>query len=96
MNKWTLIDLMNLWEREYADGGHYTDTTLYLCRNQIARRLGCSYSTANRLVSKAMKQELLQVNWTHQHQSYWEGWFHAVEKNPPDSNRGVTDPHRLP
>jgi len=46
-----------------------------LTRRDIARKLSCSYGTANRLVTKAEALGLVKVRWTHQHQSYWEAWF---------------------
>lgn len=52
-----------------------------LTGHDIAARLGCSYSTAHRLIKKLVEGGVLQVRWTHQHQSYWEAWYSLKENS---------------
>lgn len=67
--------LLMLFEIVDDDAEHHTDWKLELSRHDIAKRIGCSYSTANRLVQSALKDKSIKCRWTHQHQSYWEAWF---------------------
>jgi len=75
MNQFTIDDLLDLLgnEKEFSVSHQYINWEL--CRRDIAKRLGCSYSTANRLVHKAKDAGLIKLRWTHQNQNYWEGWI---------------------
>lgn len=75
MKRYTLDDVMELLRQDARTAELYTNWQPELTRTEIAGRLGCSYSTANRLVTKGVSQGKLKLRWDHQHQSYWEGWF---------------------
>lgn len=57
------------WRRVFPKG------TLGCTRVRVAEITGWSYSTVYRLVNILLEREQVVARWTHQHQSYWEGYF---------------------
>lgn len=65
---WAAIqDENDRWDKIFPDN-------LGCTRVRITEKTGWSYSTVHKLVGLLVERGQAQIRWTHQHQSYWEGY----------------------